>query len=129
MMKIHPHSFSGLANRFSFFCVVNTNVSYERKNILASCLLLSRTIYFYICDCAIHLIASLMTKYSKRFIATKLDIKSYIMENIHTTQVDLHRGGGEVDLHRAVDLHRSGRAVDLHRGGGAVDLHRDGGFI
>ena len=34
------------------------------------------------------------------------------MENIHTTQVDLHRGGGEVDLHRG------GRAVDLHRGGG-----------
>ena len=37
------------------------------------------------------------------------------MENIHTTQVDLHRGGGG--------------AVDLHRGGGAVDLHRGGGFI
>ena len=45
------------------------------------------------------------------------------MENIHTTQVDLHRGGG------AVDLHRGGRAVDLHRGGGAVDFHRGGGAV
>ena len=39
-------------------------------------------------------------KYSKRSIATQLDFKSYIMENIHTTQVDLHMGGGEVDLQR-----------------------------
>ena len=46
-------------------------------------------------------------KYSKRSIATKLDFKSYIMENTHTTWIYIGAVGrwiyiGAVDLHRAV---------------------------
>ena len=74
--------------------------SYERKHILASCLLLclGPSIFKFETLCYSFNRQS-SNKYSKRSIATKLDFKSYIMENIHTTQVDLHRGGGEVDLH------------------------------
>ena len=111
---------------------------YVFSKIVAVCYCLGPSIFKFE-DCAIHLIASLLTSIVSVLLPQNLILKAILWRifillrwiYIGGGGVDLHRGGGAVDLHRGRWIYTGavGRwiyigAVDLHRGGGAVDLHR-----